>query len=280
MLLKNLQRPASENARRAEDELFGYQNSRKARLGRLAGLQDPAIMDKKRADEKALRDKVAADAKLKESYGDAWDQIAASVTAYKEIYFRLQSARRRAGAAAFNSELFEIARTLVRLAEESRKPNAERLREYGEAGLESLKQQLFSEAPIYADLEIVKLADSLGMLIELLGADNDLVQKVLAGKSPQERAAELVKGSKLADVDMRKKLAEGGKKAIDESKDPMIELARLVDAPARAVRKTYEEKVEEPQRQAYARSPRPASPSTATTSIPTPPSRCGWRSAR
>ena len=33
----------------------------------------------------------------------------------------------------------------------------------------------------------------------------------------------------------------------------MIALARLVDAPAREVRKRYEEQVEEPQRQAYAR---------------------------
>ena len=40
-----------ENARRAQDDLFGIQNSRKARLGMLAGLQDPAIMDRKQAEE-------------------------------------------------------------------------------------------------------------------------------------------------------------------------------------------------------------------------------------
>src|SRR5687768_18038813 len=38
--------------------------------------------------------------------------------------------------------------------------------EYGEAGRESLEQQLYSEAPIYKDLETVKLADSLAMLLE------------------------------------------------------------------------------------------------------------------
>ena len=72
---------------------------------------------------------------------------------------------------AFNSELFGIARTLVRMADEDTKPNAERLREFGEAGRASLEQQLYSEAPIYPDLETVKLADSLGMLMEQLGAD-------------------------------------------------------------------------------------------------------------
>jgi hypothetical protein len=250
VLLKNYSDQSSENARRAEDELFSYQNSRKARRGMLTGLQDPRIMAKKQADEKALRDKVVADAKLAQSYGDAWGQVAASLKAHKDIYYDHFLLERRGGG-GFNSELFEKARTLVRLAEESRKPNAERLREYSEAGLESLKQQLFSRAAIYSDLEIVKLGDSLGMLIEILGGDNDLVKKVLAGKSPQERATELVLGSKLADADVCKKLAEGGQPAIEESRDPMIELARLVDGPARAVRKTYEENVDEPQRQAY-----------------------------
>jgi Peptidase S46 len=252
VLLKNFSDHSSEDARRAEDELFGYQNSRKARLGMLAGLQDPSIMTKKQADEKALRDKVAADAKLKQSYGDAWEQVAASLRAYKDIYHDHFLLERRGGG-AFNSELFQKARTLLRLVEESRKPNAERLREYSEAGLESLKQQLFSKAEIYPDLEIVKLGDSLGMWIEMVGADNDLVKKVLAGKSPQERASELVLSSKLADADVCKKLAEGGEKALEESKDPMIDLARLVDGPAREVRKTYEENVDEPQRQAYSK---------------------------
>jgi hypothetical protein len=251
VLLKNYSDRSSENARKAEAELFGYQNSRKLLIGMLAGLQDPAIMNKKRTDEKALRDRVAADSKLKQSYGVAWDRVAASVKAYKDIYFRHSLLEGERNALGFNSKLFEKARMLVRLAEESRKPNTERLHEYGEAGLESLKQQLFSKAEIYADLEIVKLGDSLGMLIELLGVDNDVVEKVLAGKSPQQRATELVLGSKLADVDLCKKLADGGQRAIEESKDPMIELARLVDAPARTARKTYEEDVDEPRRQAY-----------------------------
>jgi hypothetical protein len=175
-----------------------------------------------KTDEKALRDKVAADAKLKESYGDAWDRVAASVTAHKDIYYRHSLLEGARSAAGFNSELFEKARMLVRLADESRKPNAERLREYGEAGLESLKQQLFSKAEIYSDLEIVKLGDSLGMLLELLGTDNDLVEKVLAGKSPQQRATELVLGSKLADADLCKKLADGGVKTLLLPPDALI----------------------------------------------------------
>src|SRR5262249_14753015 len=150
---------------------------------------------------------------------------------------------------AFNSELFTIARMLVRLSDESTKPNAQRLREYGEAGLDSLKQQLFSEAPIYPDLETAKLADSLGYLIEQAGAENWLVKQMLADMSPAARAAQLVSGTKLADVEFRKQLADGGRSAVESSDDPMIALARTVDGPARQARKTYEDKVEEPLRQ-------------------------------
>ena len=54
-------------------------------------------------------------------------------------------------------------------------------------------------------------------------------------------------------MEFRKKLAEGGKAAIEESDDPMIKLARLVDPTARELRKKYEAEVEEPLRQAYAK---------------------------
>jgi hypothetical protein len=200
-----------ENARRAEDELFSIQNSRKVYLGMLAGLQDPAIMDKKRAEEKTLHDAVSENAKRQQAYGDAWDQVAASLKTLVKIrdeYNLLGAGRGQ----AFNSDLFSYARTLVRLAAESAKPNNERLREYSEAGLDSLKLQLFSEAPIYDDLETAKLADSLGLMAEVLGADNELVKQVLAGKSPRDRAAELISGTKLKDVSVRKQLADGGMK--------------------------------------------------------------------
>ena len=155
---------------------------------------------------------------------------------------------------AFNSELFTIARMLVRLAEETAKPNAERLREYAEASLDSLKQQLFSEAPIYDDLETVKLADSLGYA-DGAGGRRQSAGQADAGRTSRPRSGppNWSRAPKLADVAVRKKLADGGKAAIDSSDDPMIALARLVDRPARKVRKIYEDKVEEPLRQAYAK---------------------------
>jgi hypothetical protein len=238
-----------ENARRARDELFGYQNSRKARLGGLAGLQNPAILQAKRKAELALREAVDNDPKLRD-VRSAWDDVAMALAAWSQIYSDYTLYER---SMAFNTELYTIARTLVRLTEETTKPNADRLREYAEAGLDSLKQQLFSEAPIYADLETVKLSDSLSYLLERAGAENAFVKEIMADMSPDARAAQLVSGTRLADVAFRKQLAEGGASAIASSDDPMIALARAVDPTARRARKSYDDKVEEPLRQAYAK---------------------------
>ncbi|MBW8885308.1 MAG: S46 family peptidase, partial [Planctomycetia bacterium] len=250
VLLKTYGDRSLENARRAEDDLFSYQNSRKARIGGLAGLQDPAIMNKKKADEAELRSKVDADPKLREKYGTAWDDVEKTIKFVKTI--RTEYNLLEAGQ-AFNSELYGIARTLVRMADEDAKPNAQRLREFGEAGRASLEQQLYSEAPIYPDLEMVKLADSLGMMTEMLGADHEMVKKVLDGKSPRDRAAELVKGTSLVKVDERRKVAKGGKSAISNSTDAMIRLVRTIDPRARELRTQFDQQYDEPQRQAYAK---------------------------
>jgi hypothetical protein len=236
-----------EYERKAKDLLFSVANSRKAREGGLAGLLDPALMKKKMADEKALRAAVASDPKLKDLAGP-WDTIA------NVQPIRAKNIRRYTmleGGSGFFTTYFGYARTLVRAAEEFAKPNEQRLSEFNESNKKPLEFKLFAKPPIYPDFEIVKLADSLTFLCEQLGYDTPLVKQVLAGKSPRERAAELVNGTKLGDVAERKKLYEGGKAAVDASKDPMILLAKAVDAEARAVRKIIEDQVEEPKRQAY-----------------------------
>ena len=249
VLLKTYSDHGLENARRAQDELWMAENSRKAELGGLASLQDPAIMEAKRKAEKRLRNAVNVDPKLCE-VRHAWNQVTAAMVAWDQIYddYHLYET-----GDAFNSKLFNIARMLIRLSEESTKPNADRLEEYAEAGLDSLKLQLFSEAPIYPDFEIAKLSDSLGYLMERAGARNPLVKQIFANQSPAQRASDLVLGTKLADVKVRRQLAAGGQSAIKASEDPMIALARLVDGPSRHVRKLYENKVKEPLRQAYAK---------------------------
>ena len=247
-----------ENARRVREDLFGIQNSRKAFVGIQAALLDPEIWNSIAAREKRLRDGIAGDPKF-----------AAAVTAYDKIkqaqeetakilpvYHYYETARGRENATyraprALYSTLFKYARRLLRAGDERPKPNGERFPEFRDSNKESLELDLFSTAPIYDDVEQITLADSLTDLAAAFGANDPQVQQVLAGKSPRDRAAELVKGTKLKDVAFRKQLYEGGAAAVTAAHDPMIELARVVDGPAREARKTFEAQ-DEAKQQAYA----------------------------
>jgi Peptidase S46 len=143
------------------------------------------------------------------------------------------------------TKLFSFALELVRLADETGKPDAERLDGYNEVDLPALKRWLFAETAIDEGLEIRRLADSLAFLQEELSSNQDWVRQVLAGKSPGERASELIRESRLGDTNVRRALAEGGRGAVASSNDPMIALARLLDGQTRKVRSELFDDVEE-----------------------------------
>jgi hypothetical protein len=248
VLLTAYSQRGEENARRARETLFGVQNSRKAREGKFAGLLDPQLMGAKRAAEAKLRQAAAAQPELKDAAA-AWDQIE---QAQKIIKANARDFNLLEGGHGFHSTLFSIARSVVRSLEERAKPNGERLREFRESNRESLELSLFSEEPLYDDFEQLKLADSLTWLVEQLGSERAVVQRVLAGKSPRARAAELVRGTQLKEVAVRKRLYAGDAAGLAAAKDPLIELALAIDVEARAVRKIMETQ-DEVKRQAYAK---------------------------
>ena len=249
-VLKKYMAMGEEQTRQAQSELNSVQNSLKVYRGQLKGLKDPSLMARKTKEEDALRKSIASNPERQKMYGDAWDAIAKAHKAYP-TYIRERRIFEQSG--GFNSTLFNFARALVRLAAENEKPNAERLPEYTDARRASLELGLYSPAPIHEDFEKLKLADSLGFMVELLGADNELAKQVLAGKTPEARANELIAGTKLKDPEYRKEVAKGGKAAIDASTDPMIVVARLIDAKAREARKRYESEVLGVERANYAK---------------------------
>jgi hypothetical protein len=248
VMLSSYSARSDEHRRQAKELFFSVQNSRKARIGGLAALLDPALFADKRKEDSRLRAEAERNAKLADTR-DAWTTIADVQKLRAKHAKRYNMLEARQG---FLTDYYGIARALVRGAEERAKPNKDRLAEYGDARLESLTEQLFSNEPYYDEFETAKLTDSLTFLAGVLGYEDPIVKTALDGKAPGERARELVSGTKLKSVDIRKKLWEGGKKAIDECKDPMILLARAIDPAARAVRKIVETQVDEPLKQAYA----------------------------
>jgi hypothetical protein len=237
---------SEENARRAKDLLFGVQNSRKAREGGLAGLLDPQLMNKKRAEEQRLKAAFKASGKFQAAL-EAYEKIGSAQNVIKEKAIRFNFLE---GGRGFNSRYFDIARTVVRAADERGKPNGERLREFRESARESMELELFSEEPLYEDFEQLKLADSLTYLVAKLGFNDATVKLIMAGKSPRDRAAELVLGTKVKEVAARKQLYKESAEFFKKSDDPMVKLVLAIDEEARALRKIIEAQ-DEIKRQAY-----------------------------
>jgi hypothetical protein len=245
-----------ENARRARDDLFGDQNNRKRYDGYLAALLDPEIWSSLQAREQKLRGALGRDPKLRLTVA-AYDRIRNTQAELVKIaprYGYLEQERPITvgyrGPRAFYGNLFKYARLLLRAVTERTKPNGERIPEFRDSARESLELELFSTEPVYDDYEILRLTDSLTDFASQFGANDPLVQNVLAGKSPHARAAELVSGTKLKDAAVRKDLYTKDAAALQAAHDPMIDLARLADGPAREARKIYDAQ-EEIKKQAY-----------------------------
>jgi len=239
-LMHEYSRKGPEEARVALRNLFGIENSLKAVSGYQSGLLDKKLMDKKAREEQALREAVRKNADLEKEYGKAWDEIAAAQKTYASFFKEYTFFERANG---FTTTYFNTARTIVRLAMEKPKPNDQRLREFRDSNLASVERSLLSPSPIYDEFETLKLADSLAQLKEELGMTQE-IRWLLGDRNPAEVAKELVSGTRLKDLDLRKKLMDGGLDAVYRCLDPMIKLALLVDPKSRGLRARYEKEVE------------------------------------
>ena len=245
VLLQSYAEEGHVERQRSMQDLFSVQNSRKARRGTLSALLRPDILERLEKAEDALQKS------WEQQRGESpWEKIQRAQKAIDEVAVRYNLLE---GAMGFRSRFFSNARALLRLATESEKPDGERLREYRDAARFSLKLRLFSDQPLYDDYEILGLTDSLLFLIKQLGLEDPLVQQILKGKSPADRAMELVAGTTLGKrgvgnskilPDRRKELYEGGVAAIQSSSDAMLSLAKLVDTESRKLRNIVEENTE------------------------------------
>ncbi|HWN99401.1 MAG TPA: S46 family peptidase, partial [Blastocatellia bacterium] len=241
-----------EQARQAGSATRSFNNSLKRLVGQQEGLMNPRMMAKKEADEKALRDAVQGRTDLQKAYGEAWDQIGAAYRSYPQMAARiafstLTPLRVDLFGTPFGnpvSRLATIAAAIVRYAEQTRNPNNQRYDELRDSNLESFRFSLLSRAPVYPEMEEQLLAAWLEEAQKTLGAGDPFVKAALGGSTPAVVAKRAVTGTKLADVDARKALIEGGADAVARSDDAMIVLARTVEPITRELRAWLEQKIQ------------------------------------
>ncbi len=241
-LLKEYSTRGPEQSRQAASMIFSLENGRKVYEGRLLGLQDKNLMEKKRKEEEEFKAKVDANPEWKKEYGSAWEKDAKSVekekTRIKQQFYRQP-----------DSQLTALAVNVVTYVAEIKKPDGERLAGFHEAQLDSLKVRLFSPAPVYPEMDIARMTSALTADLKELGTDDAWLKAVLDGRTPEQAAKELVGGTKIGDPTFRKSLVEGGQAAVDASTDPMIAMARRIDPIRREQIKWFEDNVQSVQQQ-------------------------------
>jgi hypothetical protein len=217
--------------------LNSLQNGIKVRRKELDALNDDALLEEKSKAEEALRAVAGI------SGPDPWQEIAMASSRERVLYLPYTFIENAAG---FSSALFRNARLLLRAADERLKPNRDRLREFTDAELPRMQHDLYAQVPVYPEFEQMTLSFSLERMREWLGPDHPVVRGLMSKESPDALATRLIAETEMNDANLRKRLWQGGKTAVDASHDPMIVLARSIDVEARAIRRQYEDEVEAP----------------------------------
>jgi len=241
-LLEEYGKQDAEHARQVQTMILGVNNGAKANEGSLAGLKDAEAMKRIEAAEKALKAAVAKDPKLAATTGKSWARVEQAMQlqkAYLKDSLYVGSAR---------SATLGQALALVRLGDQMALPEAKRLTEYrSEAGVKALKARLSGPAMgmmgqgASPELETLLFTRSLEDARRELGPQHPYVVAILGGKQPDEVAKAAVAGTKLGDPAVRTALIEGGAKAVAESADPMIVLARKLEPILLGLRKKQDD---------------------------------------
>ena len=225
-----------ENARTVSAQIMGVENAYKVVSNELVGLRNSEAMAEVEALERTFRAKVAADPALTTLAGQSWTKIEQALERQKAV------ARDLAFATARTSQLLNAAVTLLRVVAEEAKPAEQRSGEFrNERALAQARNRLETVRPVNAGNEIRQLTHGLQEALEELGPKHPFVVAALAGQSAEKAAHALVEGTKLGDAEARKALLAGGAKAVAESTDPMLVLARKIEPLLRDLRAQQEE---------------------------------------
>jgi hypothetical protein len=241
--LEEFMKQGPEQERAAHEDNFFVANSFKATYGEQAALLDPQFFDTKVREEQKLRAAVADSTKLSNDIS-AWDNIAEIQHSRGRIYTRYEALNRFLS----RNGLIKDAIELVRAATERTKPNSERLPEYTDQALITLRQQIADPIPVHKDLEELALAYVFTTARRDLGSDDPFIRKMLGDESPEQLAHRLISGSHLDDPKVREALYDGAQAAIGASSDPLVRFADSIDANLRAVHKEYEDEILAPTR--------------------------------
>jgi hypothetical protein len=232
----------TDQARIAQESLFGLENVFKVRRNLQSVLLDEQFMAARVAAEQALRARVAGDPRLA---GDAtaWQEIEDALSSYGRFWYRHNFIEVGAG---LQGDFADTAGFIVRAALERERPNSSRRRDYTDPALPRLKQVALAPLPDHRDLEILRLTFSLEKMVEYLGLDDPAVRAALGRESARSVATRVIRGTRIQEVAFREQLWAGGRAAVEASDDPLIKLVLALEPEADRLYRREQDEVEAP----------------------------------
>jgi hypothetical protein len=214
-----------EIARQLQDDLIDSENQEDRFRKQHDALSFGPILDSKRREEEALRAKVAADPALQAKFGSAWDETAAAAAHERELaatYLPIVVV----GAELPFARLWSDAMGIALHAEESAKPDAQRLPEMQDSAWPQTRDAILSPAPMNRLVEERMMAWTVSRLEAQTGTSHPLYRQLIGNEGEDAIAARLVAGTRLFDVEERRRLLEGGAASVRASTDPLLAYVR------------------------------------------------------
>lgn len=191
--------------------------------GKLKGFANLPVISNKQKEEEALMQYINADPARAAQYGDVLPGI-------KAVYQELRSDAQRANVLTNiigSSSLLSIGNTLMKLAEERKKPDAERQTAYMEKNLSALKTSLMASLrSLNIGIDKLFLSEILNDAAQL-PAEQKIVSVSFSGDS-RRLADTLFAKSRLADAAFIEQAFTMTPEELKQVNDPLIEFARLL----------------------------------------------------
>jgi hypothetical protein len=205
-------------------DILSIANGQKAYMGRLDGLRNDVLVQRRRDFDRQFKAEVLKRPELAKKYGHVWDEIAETRVKTRAVAPELYGFRSNGlGVSAYVGKAAQLAN----LAAELEKPEEERGDSFKGNKLELMKKSIMKAVSSDPDLERLTLEKQLEAMTRLLGADDPVMQTLLQGRTPEAAASALISGSALNDSMSVTSLVMGAPNTIAQSRDPFVVAARM-----------------------------------------------------
>jgi len=215
---QELMKEDTAHLRKYQDNMLMVGNGAKVFKYSYKFLTDEYSMARKRAFENKFKSAVQSDPQLNKLYGHLWDGIEAVNNEYRQYAAELSAYRisRRS-----SSDYFLIAKDLIKLARELKKPKDKRAEDFKGTKLDSTINEIFPKNfnRLETDKELRLQAEY--MMLNL-GDENPLMQKLFGGNHGDAAVKYIKNNSQITTPEGVVALANKGADAILSSKDPFI----------------------------------------------------------